>query len=250
MSHHRRLRPNSRSARATLPLAVAHKAQRRLLPLANRDSRVVALLVGGGAHPVCQICSKVGHVASCCFKRFKKNFLGAGNDGRNMDHQLAALIDGSTTAAYHVGGSTSSYPVDPYWYVDIAATNHFSNDLNELTVKEQYHGKDTIQTANGAGMRITHIGQSIIPTYPKPLHLKIFIMYHQLLATYSLSNVLHLIITSSLNSIHGIFSLRTGILGSFFLEGDLTEAFIIFLHQLSSMPSAASSCRVTCGTRV
>jgi hypothetical protein len=48
-SHHHRLRPNSGSARATLPLAVAHKAQRRLVPLANRDSRadsrVVALLV-------------------------------------------------------------------------------------------------------------------------------------------------------------------------------------------------------------
>jgi hypothetical protein len=23
---------------------------------------------GGGTRPVCQICSKVGHVASCCFK--------------------------------------------------------------------------------------------------------------------------------------------------------------------------------------
>jgi histone deacetylase 1/2 len=110
-----------------------------------------------------------GHGASCYFKRFQKNFLGVGNDGRNMDRQLAALNDGSTIAAYHVGVSTSSYPVDPYWYVDTAATDHFSNNLNKLTIKEQYHGKDTIQTANGAGMCITHIGQSIIPTSSKPL---------------------------------------------------------------------------------
>jgi hypothetical protein len=38
-SRRRQLRPNSGSGRATLPLAVAHKAQRCLLPLANRDSR-------------------------------------------------------------------------------------------------------------------------------------------------------------------------------------------------------------------
>jgi hypothetical protein len=53
ISHHRRLHPNSGSARATLPLAVAHKAQRRLLPLTNRDNRadirVVALLVAAVA---------------------------------------------------------------------------------------------------------------------------------------------------------------------------------------------------------
>jgi hypothetical protein len=39
----------------------------------------------GGTRPICQICSKVGHVASCCFKRFQKDYLGAGNDGRNME---------------------------------------------------------------------------------------------------------------------------------------------------------------------
>jgi histone deacetylase 1/2 len=87
-----------------------------------------------------------------------------------MDRQLAALNNGA--AAYHVAASTPSYPVDPYWYADTTATNPFSNDINKLTVKEQYNGKDTVQTANGAGMRITHIGQSIIPTPTQPLHLK------------------------------------------------------------------------------
>jgi hypothetical protein len=49
-SRRRQLCPNSRSARATLPQAVAHKAQCRLLPLANRDNmadnRVVATVLG------------------------------------------------------------------------------------------------------------------------------------------------------------------------------------------------------------
>ena len=61
---------------------------------------------GSGNRPTCQICEKQGHVASCCFKRFQRNFLGAGNDGRYMDKQIAAF---STTTH----GSTSSYPVDP-----------------------------------------------------------------------------------------------------------------------------------------
>jgi hypothetical protein len=45
----------------------------------------------GGTRPVCQICGKTGHVASCCFKRFQANFLGVGNDGRNMDRQIFAF---------------------------------------------------------------------------------------------------------------------------------------------------------------
>jgi histone deacetylase 1/2 len=39
-------------------------------------------------------------------------------------------------------------------------------------MQEKYNGKDHVQTANGIGMRITHIGQSIIPTSSQSLHLK------------------------------------------------------------------------------
>jgi histone deacetylase 1/2 len=120
---------------------------------------------GSGTRPICQICTKTGHVASCCFKRYQRNYLGAGNDGRNMERQLAAL------SATH-GGSTSSYPVDPHWYADTAATDHFTNDLDKLTMKEPYRGKDQVQAANRSGMRITHIGQSILSTPSHPLHLK------------------------------------------------------------------------------
>jgi hypothetical protein len=39
-------------------------------------------------------------------------------------------------------------------------------------MKERYHGKDNVQTANGTGMHITHIGQSKIPTSSHYLHLR------------------------------------------------------------------------------
>jgi histone deacetylase 1/2 len=39
-------------------------------------------------------------------------------------------------------------------------------------MREQYQGKDQVQTANGTGMRIIHIGHSVIPTQSHTLHLK------------------------------------------------------------------------------
>jgi hypothetical protein len=45
---------------------------------------------GNNNSVVCQLCGEVGHVASCCFKRFRTDFLGAGNDGRYIHMQVAA----------------------------------------------------------------------------------------------------------------------------------------------------------------
>lgn len=42
-----------------------------------------------GNRPICQLCDEAGHVASRCFKRFDKAFLGVGNDGRYTQRQLA-----------------------------------------------------------------------------------------------------------------------------------------------------------------
>ncbi|KAK1644328.1 hypothetical protein QYE76_062133 [Lolium multiflorum] len=93
---------------------------------------------GGGTRPTCQICTKLGHVASCCFKRFDRRYLGAGNDGRYMDKQIAAFS--VTTTGSH--GSTPSFPVDPSWYADTGATDHLTNELDKLHTREQYHGQD------------------------------------------------------------------------------------------------------------
>jgi hypothetical protein len=73
------------------------------------NDRTAPIGGGNGSRPTCQICEKVGYVASCCFKRFNRNFLGAGNDGRYMEKQVAAF-----SVTTH--GSTSSFPVDPNWY--------------------------------------------------------------------------------------------------------------------------------------
>jgi histone deacetylase 1/2 len=120
-----------------------------------------------GNRPICQICDKVGHAASRCFKRFKTEYLGVDNDGRYMDRQVAA----ATTHGH--GGQTTSYNVDSGWYMDTGATDYLTNHLDKLTVKENYTGTDQVHAANGNGMHIHHIGHSSFRTSSsKTLHLR------------------------------------------------------------------------------
>jgi hypothetical protein len=102
----------------------------------------------GGSRPVCEICGKIGHVASCCFKRYDPNFLGSGNDGRYKDKQLAAFH--TPTANNTNYGATPSYPIDPNWYADMAATDHFTNDLDKLTMKEHDTAPPTLDVTDAA----------------------------------------------------------------------------------------------------
>ncbi|KAK1614057.1 hypothetical protein QYE76_019574 [Lolium multiflorum] len=101
---------------------------------------------GNGNRPLCQLCGKLGHIASRCFKRFKREFLGVGNDGGGAPRQAAAA-----THAPAPQGHTPSYPIDPAWYADTGATDHLTNDLDKLTVREPYVGHDQVHAANGAG---------------------------------------------------------------------------------------------------
>jgi len=46
-----------------------------------------------------------------------------------------------------------------------------TSELDRLTVQEKYTGNDKIRTANGAGMNINHIGNAIVRTPHRDLHL-------------------------------------------------------------------------------
>ncbi|CAM8988176.1 unnamed protein product [Rhodiola kirilowii] len=130
----------------------------------------------------CQLCNELGHVASRCFKRFQRDFLGMDNDGRNTSRQIAM--------ANHVQqGHTSNYPVDPAWYLDTGATDHLTNDPEKLHTKEDYNGKDQVHTADGSGMDIIHVGNTTLNTHStKSLFLR---------------NILHVpSITKNLVSVH------------------------------------------------
>lgn len=58
------------------------------------------------------------------------------------------------------------------WYVDSGSTNHITAELDKMTVREKYGGREQVHAANGIGMSIKNIGHSILHSPIRDLHLK------------------------------------------------------------------------------
>jgi histone deacetylase 1/2 len=56
--------------------------------------------------------------------------------------------------------------------MDSGATDHITGDLDRLHIRDGYNGTDRVQVGNGAGLHITHTGQSSISTAANSLVLK------------------------------------------------------------------------------
>jgi hypothetical protein len=98
----------------------------------------------------CQICGKLGYNAAKCWYRY--------DQGNEEEHNANA--------------ATTSYNIDPAWYADTRATDHITNDLEKVTIKEKYQGNEQVTAANGQGMYICHIGQSKFQTASRTLVLR------------------------------------------------------------------------------
>lgn len=97
---------------------------------------------------LCQICKREGHGADRCYK-----YIG--------------YPQKSASAA-----TTASYGVDTNWYVDSGATDHITSELDKLSIRDKYQGEDQVHTASGSGMKINHVGHSILRSQHHDLHLK------------------------------------------------------------------------------
>jgi hypothetical protein len=71
-----------------------------------------------------------------------------------------------------VHASTSSYQVDPNWYVDTGTTDHITGELKKLAVGNKYQGGDQIHMASGTSMDTSHIGHTTFDTPNHPILLK------------------------------------------------------------------------------
>ena len=121
----------------------SHGRGRGMTPRSNNSN------TSSSSRLVCQICTKFGHVAAKC--------------GHHFDHSYE--ID-DTHAAHFSHHGNGSYQVDKNWYSDTGATDHITSDLDRLTTRDRYHGKEQIHTANGTGMSILHVGNSqLIPPH-------------------------------------------------------------------------------------
>ncbi|XP_073367873.1 uncharacterized protein [Aegilops tauschii subsp. strangulata] len=109
-------------------------------PTAGRK-RLHCEACGGGVE--CQLCGIEGHLASRCHRRFKRDFLRIGNNGKGNEKQAAL--------ATQEPGFTPSYSVDPAWYMDTGATDHLTSHLDKLATRQPYTSHDQDRTANGSG---------------------------------------------------------------------------------------------------
>ena len=88
---------------------------------------------------------------------------------RRLDTQSFAPTYPQPTANYVAADNSDG---DGSWYPDSGATHHVTNDLANLTVNAPYSSTDTLAVVNGAGLPITHLGSSTIPTSNGNLYLR------------------------------------------------------------------------------
>lgn len=96
------------------------------------------------------------------------------NFAKSLGMRISSATTGSTTTSSptisNVSSGASNF--DPAWYTDSGATDHITGELDKLNVREQYSGKDQVHTASGSGMKITHVGKSVIRTPSGSFQLK------------------------------------------------------------------------------
>jgi hypothetical protein len=90
---------------------------------------------------------KEGHIALRCHKHFDSSFHGA-----------------SEQRSVSIATNSNSYSINTNSYTDTGATDHITEELEKLTVRDKYHSNDQVHTASDAGMRINQVGQSFVLT--------------------------------------------------------------------------------------
>ncbi|GAA0162996.1 hypothetical protein LIER_18974 [Lithospermum erythrorhizon] len=91
-----------------------------------------------------------------------KDSLGP-NIREGTQHKNAYSPSSESTAPKSAFIATSSAIGDPSWYLDSGASNHFTADLQNLSLHNEYNGSDHITIGNGNSLAIDHIGTSHIP---------------------------------------------------------------------------------------
>ncbi|KAM0965733.1 hypothetical protein ACFX2C_021595 [Malus domestica] len=78
-----------------------------------------------------------------------------------MSSQMSNSVPLATTTQYS----------PEVWLTDSEATNHMTTDMRNLSLASPYPVNETVQTANGEGLQVSHVGTSLLRTSPYPLKL-------------------------------------------------------------------------------
>ena len=103
-----------------------------------------------GNKPICQVCGKSGHTALRCYHRFDLSF--------QHSSEVVNTVGDQSKSANQVSFASPESVNDPAWYVDSGATDHVTNDLENLSVRADYKGKGKLTVGNGSQLPILHVG--------------------------------------------------------------------------------------------
>ena len=122
----------------------------------------------------CQIYYRKNHTAAHCWYRFKKNYIP--NQIQNRRSAYVAENRGNRDGA---------------WYLDSEATNHISNDFNNLNISSDYKGSDQLIVGNGIKLKIVFIRHSLLSTLEPHIlsHIKLNHIHYALEITKNLISV-------------------------------------------------------------
>ena len=118
--------------------------------------------------PTCQLCERTGHTVHDCWFRFNKKYVTP-RDGGQKPHKLGSQKSASA--------AVNSYGVDTNWYFDSGSTDHITNSLEQLSTRDKYNGQEQIHAANGKGMSIDHIGDTVFHTPSRDYSFIMFCMF-------------------------------------------------------------------------
>jgi len=140
----------------------------------------------------CHICGRLNHTTWFCFYNDKgPNYIGMHSTAYSSQQPYPTQSPAMQQSSYrapspHPSFSSAQFPdsqptmqamhtmlhpapsasnssgSSQVWLTDSGATNHMTADLNNLTLASPYPTADTIHTANGEGLTVSHVGQSII----------------------------------------------------------------------------------------
>lgn len=139
-------------------------------PYMNREgrSRLLGRVYGRGNRVVRQLCGRMGHTVQRCYQRFDIHYEGPGapddtNNASNTPNPHAYVIEAQPTR------TTSSD-----WFLDIGATNHMVNNMEQVRDPVDYKAKAKVTVGNGQSLSIKHSSyQSLHAFLPdQPLLLK------------------------------------------------------------------------------
>ena len=122
--------------------------------------------------PQCHICGKIGHTVIKCYYKFDHSYQG--NETNNAASFSSSQNNSQTQNNVNLAHTQEELPIeqapfeamvaptqgtnDKGWYLDSGATNHVTNDFNNISCGTDYHGNQKIHMGNGKSLYIKHIG--------------------------------------------------------------------------------------------